>query len=103
MLHFQGELIESVLRKSLLPRHVSHRGLQLHPVSGQAERLLSCRMQIWGRLGPTPDDQGYLSSHIGHRPLRKLLQRAAADFLIGLGELTANRTAPIASKSERHR
>ena len=97
MLHFQGELVERSLTSLVAaPPALPQPSASSRRRPGRAPpRLPSADPQ---RLGRAADDQGYLP-RTSDAPVRKLLQRAAADFLIGLGEL--GETAPRRSGPRR--
>lgn len=103
MLRFQGEIVESVLGHTVLLGNLSHRSPQFHSTGGKTERLLGCRLQVGSRLGRAANHQSHLSSDLGRGPLGKLLQRPTTNFLVSLGELTADRPSAIGAKCECHR
>src|SRR5215211_3702531 len=101
-MHFQGEVVESVLGNTMPSCGLGGRSPQLHAAVCEAERLLRCRFHIDIWLGGAADHQGYLTPYLQGRPFSELPQRPAADLLIGFGELAAHCTWTISSERQRH-
>ena len=81
----------------------AHTALSRSPAATRARMPSSCPSRsATGAVG-TGDDDGDLAPHALGRPARELVERAAPDLLVGLGQLAAHRGRAVVPEGLRHR